>query len=232
MRPAKRYLFDRSFETDLSSQQAATAFAQTKAVAPIYTSEDLERARADGMALGRADALAECNNEREIGRLRQATLDAIAGRLGELLASSTQASGRAAKDAVAIAAALARKLLPRLYRERACSELEELITSVLARIGDEPKVIVSIAPALLGELAPVIEASAAARGLEKRLTVVGDSTLEEGDCRIDWSGGGIIRDHTLLWREIDELLAECIVQDAPRPLSLPSPAVSSGENHV
>jgi flagellar assembly protein FliH len=231
MRPAKRYLFDRSFEADLSSQQAATAFAQ-KAVAPIYTSEDVDRARADGIALGRADALAECNKEREIGRLRQAALDAMAGRLGELLASSTEASGRAAKDAVTIAAAMARKLLPRLYRERACSELEELISSVLARIGDEPKVIVSIAPALLGELAPVIEASAAARGLEKQLTVLGDSTLEEGDCRIDWSGGGIIRDHTLLWREIDEVLAECIVDDASRPPSLPYPSVSSGENHV
>jgi flagellar assembly protein FliH len=232
MRSAKPYLFDRSFETDLPSQQVATAFAQVRAVAPAYTSEDLDRARADGFALGRADALAECNVEREIGRLRQATLDAIAGRLGELLTNSAEASERATRDGVAIAAAIARKLLPRLYRERACSELEELITGALARIGDEPKVIVSIAPPLVGELAPVIEASVAARGLEKRLTVLGDPALKEGDCRIDWSGGGIIRDHTLLWREIDELLADGIVQDAQRPLSLPSLAVSSGENHV
>jgi flagellar assembly protein FliH len=91
---------------------------------------------------------------------------------------------------------------------------------------------VSIATALVSELSPAIEAAAAARDLEKRLTVLGDPTIEEGDCRIDLSEGGIIRDQALLWREIDELLADCIVQDAPRPLSLPSPAVSSGENHV
>jgi flagellar assembly protein FliH len=184
MQPAKRYLFDRRFETDLPRQQAATAFAQVKAGAPAYTSEDLDRARSDGIALGRRDALAECNVEREIGRLRQATLDAIAGRLGELLTSQAEAAERAARDGVAIAAAIARKLLPRLYRERACSELEGLITGVLAGIGDEPKVIVSIAPALVGELSPAIEASAAARDLEKRLTVLGDPTIEEGDCRI------------------------------------------------
>ena len=232
MRPAKRYLFDRSFETDLPGQQAATASGQAKAVAPAYTNEDLDRARTEGIALGRKEALAECNAEREIGRLRQATLDAIACRLGELLTNSAEASGRAARDAVAIAAVIARKLLPRLYQERACSELKDLIEGVLARIGDEPKVIVSIAPALVGELAPLIEASAAARGLEQRVTVLGDSALMEGDCRIVWSGGGIIRDHALLWREIDELLAECKVQDASRSASLPSPTVPFGENHV
>src|SRR5512134_1742712 len=135
MPSAQRYLFDRSFQAELPGRQFAKASAELSAVAPpAYSKGDLDRARAEGVALGRAEALAECNIEREIGRLRQATLDAIAGRLGELLTNSAEASERATRDGVAIAAAIARKLLPRLYRERACSELEELITGVLARI--------------------------------------------------------------------------------------------------
>jgi flagellar assembly protein FliH len=232
MRSAQRYLFDRSFEAELPGRQFAIVSAEATAVPLIYTSEDLDRARAEGVALGRAEALAEFDMEREIGRLRQATLDAIAGRLGELLAGSAKASEQAARDAVAIAAAIARKLLPRLYRERASSEIEELVAGVLAAIGDEPKVIVRISPDLVGELAPAIGASIAASRHEKRLTVIGDPAVGEGDCRIDLTGGGVIRDQALLWREIDALLTEYAAQGAARPLSLPPPAAASGERHV
>ncbi len=233
MRSAQRYLFDRSFEAQLPGRQFATASAELSAVAPpAYSKGDLDRARAEGVALGRAEALAECNIEREIGRLRQATLDAIAGRLGELLAESAQASEHATRDAVAVAAVIARKLLPRLYRERACSELEELITRVLAAIGDQPKAMVRISPALVDELAPLIEASIAAGGHDQRLTILADPAIQEGDCRIDWPGGGVIRDEGLLWREIDALLCECVADRPPNSLSLPSVADGTGATHV
>ncbi len=134
MRSAQRYLFDRSFETETARPAVRHGPSGERTIRLRPTpSEDLARARAEGVALGRAEALAERNIELEIGRLRQATLDAIAGRLGELLAHSAEASEQAARDAVTIAARIARKLLPRLYRERACSELEELIAGVLAR---------------------------------------------------------------------------------------------------
>lgn len=233
MRSAQRYLFDRSFEAQLPGRQFATASAELSAVAPpAYSKEDLDRARAEGVALGRAEALAECNIERETGRLRQATLDAIAGRLGELLANAAEASEHAARDAVAVAAVIARKLLPRLYRERACSELEELITRVLAGIGDQPKATVRIAPALVDELAPLIEASIAARSHDQRLTILGDPAIQEGDCRIDWPGGGVIRDEGLLWHEIDALLCECVAHGPPPSPSLPSVADGTGATHV
>jgi flagellar assembly protein FliH len=210
MPSAHRYLFDRSFETELSGSLSAAAPAEAVEVtSPAHTSQDLDRARAEGVALGRAEAIAECNIEREMGRLRQAALDAIAGRLGELVANSADASEHAVRDGLAIAATIARKLLPRFYRERACSELEELITRVLEGIVDAPKVTVHISPALVDELTPLIKASVAAGGHDQQLTILGDPAIDDGDCRIDWPGGGIIRDHALLWREIDALLADC-----------------------
>ena len=224
MPSAERYLFDRSFGAEFSGRRPASACEEALAVAsPAYTRQDLDRARAEGVALGRAEALAECNIEREMRRLRQATLDAIAGRLGELLANSAEASEHAVRDGVAIAAVIARKLLPRLYRERACSELEELIIRVLEGIGDAPKVTVRISPALVDELAPLIKTSVIAGGHDQQLTIVADTTVQEGDCRIDWPGGGIIRDQTLLWREIDALLTECVA-GAPSAASLPPTA--------
>jgi hypothetical protein len=68
-----------------------------------YTSEDMQRARADGIALGRAEAIAEYDIERESERRRQDTLDAVSERLAELLAKSAQAAEEAARDALVIA---------------------------------------------------------------------------------------------------------------------------------
>jgi flagellar assembly protein FliH len=234
MRPAEPYLFDRWFDAVLPDDPLVSGSTAEHhgSVEPAYTSEDMQRARADGIALGRAEAIAEYDIERERERRRQDTLDAVAERLAELLTKSAQAAEEAGRDALVIAVAVARKLLPRLYREHACSEIEGFVESILARIQDTPTVTVRISPTLVAELAPGIEAAMAASGHEKRLRVVGDTAVAEGDCRIEWSGGGIIRDQTILWREIDALMAECAGSVATRPASPPCPRLSTGEDHV
>jgi hypothetical protein len=61
---------------------------------------------------------------------------------------------------------------------------------------------------------------------------MGDPAVAEGDCRIEWSGGGIIRDQTALWREIDTLMAESVGSVAPPPASPPHPRLATGVEHV
>ena len=181
MRPAEPYLFDRWFDAELPDAPPLSASPSDApaSVEPAYTSEDMQRARADGIAFGRAEAIAELDVERERTR-RQDTLAAISERLAELLARSAQAAEEAGRDALAVAGVVVRKLLPRLYRERACSEIEGFVESILARIQDEPTVSVRISPTLVAELAPVIEAAMAASGHEKRLRVVERSGCRRG----------------------------------------------------
>ena len=232
MRPAEPYLFDRWFDAELpdAAPLSASPSEIPASVEPAYTSEDMQRARADGIAFGRAEAIAELDVERE--RRRQDTLAAISERLADLLARSAQAAEEAGRDALAVAGVVVRKLLPRLYRERARSEIEGFVESILARIQDEPTVSVRISPTLVAELAPVIEAAMAASGHEKRLRVVSDPAVAEGDCRVEWSGGGIIRDQTVLWREIDALMAEYVGSVAAPPATPPCPRLATGEHHV
>ncbi|MGE5779405.1 MAG: hypothetical protein ACM30D_08850 [Hyphomicrobiales bacterium] len=234
MPPAERYLFDRWFDAVLPDGPPASSSASvySASVEPAYTSEDIQRARADGIALGRAEASAKYDIERESERRRQDTLAAIAERLAELLAGSAQAAEDAGRDALVIAGVVARKLLPRLYREHACSEIEGFVESILARMRDEPTATVRISPTLVAELAPCIENAMAASGHEKRLRLLGDTTLVEGDCRIEWSGGGIIRDQAVLWREIDALMAECVGRVAAPPATPPCPRLATGEEHA
>ena len=91
MRPAERYLFDRWFDAVLPDALPVSASTSehsgSVSVEPAYTSEDIQRARADGIALGRAEAISEYEIERESERRRHDTLTAVAERLAELLAN-------------------------------------------------------------------------------------------------------------------------------------------------
>ena len=227
-------MFDRWFDTVLPDGPPVSASTSEYPVSvePAYTAEDMQRARADGIALGRAEAVAEYDIERESERRRQDTLAAVAERLAELLARSAQAAEEAGRDALAVAGAVARKLLPRFYQEHACSEIEGFVEGILARTQDEPTVIVRISPTLVADLAPGIEAALAANGHEKRLRVLADPAVAVGDCRIEWSGGGIVRDQAVLWREIDALMAECVGAVEAPPATPPCPRLATGEEHV
>ena len=72
----------------------------------------------------------------------------------------------------------------------------------------------------------------AASGHNKRLRLLGDATVVEGDCQIEWSGGGIVRDQAVLWREIEALTAECIGSVAAPPATPPYPRLATGEEHA
>ncbi len=90
-----------------------------------------------------------------------------------------------------------------------------------------------ISPTLVGELAPMIEASIAGGDLDHRLAVLGDPAFEEGDCRIDWSGGGVIRDDRRCYGAKSK---PCWPIASPRASNIPWPPISnnvaSGETHV
>ena len=53
--------------------------------------------------------------------------------------------------------------------------------------------------------AKVVE-MAALRGREGRITVTADEDMPFGDLQVKWDGGGILRDTTLLWSQIDEII--------------------------
>jgi flagellar assembly protein FliH len=45
-----------------------------------------------------------------------------------------------------------------------------------------------------------------ARGFEGRLVVMADPAMAAGDCRIEWSDGGVIRDRAATLATIDDLV--------------------------
>jgi flagellar assembly protein FliH len=75
------------------------------------------------------------------------------------------------------------------------------------------------------DLIEKMSAPAEAHGFAGQISVVGDSAMMEGDCRLSWAGGGATRDSAATWREIDAAVARIL---GPIDLS-DQPSATAGE---
>ena len=234
MQSAQRFKFDRCFDGRL--QDLGDAADRPN---PLYTADDVAGARAQGYAEGHASACAAAEAQRQAFELRlDQTLGAMTREMGSLLEQTNAATAEIGRQAALVAAAVGRKLLPRLYRENACAEIEDFITRTFQQLPSDRPVTVRIATASTCDLASRIAAAAAANGLEKSVRMLGDGSMAEGDCRIEWAGGGVLRDQERLWREIEALIDDVATPRLPAPAlrltdaECPATADQPGEDHA
>jgi flagellar assembly protein FliH len=209
MNTAPKFLFDRDFDPDLlvggeprSGRRAGDA-GRSRAK-PAITEDDLARARAEGLAEGREQASRDAAQSVEL-RLTEA-FETVGERLGEVISGTRAAHAAAAREATAVAVAIARRMVPELYRRNAAAEIELTVASVLSRVLETKELTVRAAEALAEPLRERITALAEARGIGERIRIAADPALPEGDCRIEWPGGGAERDSAALWTEIEAVI--------------------------
>jgi flagellar assembly protein FliH len=208
MTAAKKFLFEHSFDADPpfeeradGSEISAEEVANENAT---FTEDDLARARAQGMAEARekADAEGAVADERRIAE----ALVSLGDRLSEMFADRHDAATRAAGDATMVATAIARKMVPEFYRSNAAGEIEQAVATILDRMFETPKLTVRVSERLHGDLAERIAVMAAQRGFAGRVAVTADPQIGEGDCRVEWAGGGAELNSAAKWREIDAII--------------------------
>ncbi|MFO1112953.1 MAG: FliH/SctL family protein [Rhodospirillales bacterium] len=203
----ERFRFDRSFDV-LAGRMASAAPPPPAVVAsaPVITRKEVEQARTEGYARGRAEVEAAEEAHRAAEQEHRQSLDAIGAQLQAMLEDRAAAAEAASADAVLVAAAMVRRLLPHHWREGAAAEIEAMVREALAGLAEEPRITVRVAPDLHARLLAGLERVAAECGAEGRLRVQADAGISSGDCVIDWRGGGICRDQQAMWREIDRMI--------------------------
>lgn len=227
------YLFDREFQEMVevpSESEVQDLPAEEDALpvpaAPTFSEAELEAAcdaaRADGERAATAAA------ERMIATRSARAVEAIADELRSATELAAQAQSAMLRDATAIALTLCRKLLPQTYRDTAAEEIARLLSTVLPRITDQPQVVVRVAGALVATVTEPVTTAVETANFSGSVRVVADDTLAEGDCRIEWCQGGVVRDAATLLREIEAVVDQAVghlsAADA-LPLSAPSPTV-------
>jgi len=203
MNAPRKYLFETSFETD--DEHPAAPVPVEKEPEPIFSEEDLTKARDDGFTAGKeaGQKAAEELIERDVAQ----ALSHVTQQLAELSKQQTESIERRGREAVETALSIIRKLFPSLAEKHGMAEIESIIGECLARLHSEPRIVIRVADALLDAVNERVTALAAQAGFEGKLVLIAQDDLQAGDVRVEWADGGAERDNETLWREIDTIVA-------------------------
>jgi flagellar assembly protein FliH len=179
----------------------AENFDKDVAAAPSYTQEQLDAARAEGLALGRAEGAGEAarRQEEEIAR----ALERIAEAAEQLISAEVRRETEKAAGAVRLTMRVAHKLLPRFARDYALGEIERVIGESLEVRRDEPRIAATVPVQHLDALRARIDALAAEKGFPGAVILLGDDHLSPSDCRVEWADGGAERLYERLFSQIE-----------------------------
>ena len=203
----QRFLFDTSFDDDAEEREQARLEAERIAAEleeanrpPIFTVEELEAAKeaayASGRQQGMDDALAGLEQQVAIH------LDAITSRLSSLAELHGREVARLRDEAAMLALAIARKAVPAYAKRSGLAEIEALVHETFNYLVEEPKVTIRVAPPVVEPLRPRVDEIGQRLGYEGSVVLVADEKVAEGDCRLDWPGGGMERTGERMWGEI------------------------------
>lgn len=222
MPPLRRFMFDTVFdERPNPAPIVAEVLPETPvpdvpapAPEPTFSVADLAAARAEGVAAGQEEGMRHAAEA--IGQQIATALVRILEGMDKLFAQQSAATDTAARESVAIALAIARKLLPALAERGAAEEIGRLVTQALELARDEPRVVIRVAEALREPLEAHIQTMVEGRDFRGQVVLTGDTAMALGDCAIEWGAGGAERDSAALWQQIDTIV-ERNLNEAPAP---------------
>lgn len=172
---------------------------------PMFSEQELQLAREQAFVAGKRLGIHEA--EAATQRLAATALQALAGKLQALERHYVELAGRRERNAVRAAVAVARRLLPAVAEREGLAELEALFAEHMSHLVEEPRLTVRVNEAVLEETRQRLGEIVQGAGFEGRLMVVADPGIAPGDCRIEWAEGGMERNQTRFWQDIDAAVA-------------------------
>lgn len=205
MAAAKKFLFETSFDQARPVASGGVSFVPKEKPAPTFSEKDLEEATQTAFAEGEAAGYARAAQSREaLVADTMARMEAGLAQIRETLAA--EVAGLKGK-AVEAALTVVRKLVPGLIRQSGMAEIEALIDTSLKSLLDEPRVVVRVCDSLLDPLKQQIAPLTERTGYAGRVVLIADDSLGESGCRVEWADGGVERDTSFVWAEVDKAVA-------------------------
>jgi len=180
---------------------------------PTFSEEELaaavaearKTALAEGASKGKADATAQTE------RQTATALNGIAGHFAKVDGEVQAAVAAMRETTVELSLAMVRRLFPEFARQHGLDEVKGLLGRCLDTLRTEPHFAVRVSGGQAEVLRSEVEAIAQSRGFEGRIVVTADETLKPGDCRIEWSQGGMIRSAEDIWKAIETAMEQALI---------------------
>ncbi|MBN8920808.1 MAG: flagellar assembly protein FliH [Rhizobiales bacterium] len=184
--PAK-FMFDDDF-----SPAGARIVRPTAAQMQAEATAAEARGHRDGLAAGRAESM----------RVLADAMTAAAAGIQRLVSGLRDVERRIEVEAVEVAVAVGRKLASELVAREPRAEIEALAAECFRHLIGVPHVAVRLAPDMLDAMRGRLEEMAAAEGFSGRLVILAEPNLQAGDCRIEWTDGGAVRERAAIEQAI------------------------------
>jgi flagellar assembly protein FliH len=227
MAELRKYMFDLDFDQP-RKRKVEEAAAQPLMVedepppppAAMFTEEELQIARDAAFEEGRLSGLQEAEELTE--RLTAMALQTLAGQVVSLFKRQEDANDANARNAVRVAQAVLRRVLPAACEQNAFEEVTRVVEEVIGHILDEPRIIVRVTQPLVEPVREKLEALALDHGFEGRVVVQPDTRLTaSSDCRVEWTDGGAERDQARLLAQIEETIEQALAPPERRMADAP-----------
>ena len=193
-------LYAEDFDDDGQAQDVPSHPApEPELIEPVFTAEELETARADARAVGRAEA------ERGVAASRVQVLQLIASAMAEAREEAQQIAQQVAEAVARCTLTSLAACLPALCSQHGGDELRALMRVVLPALTNEPRITVKLHP----HMVPVVRDEIASLDLDAadRITLQPSETVAPGDARVSWSDGAAERHATRAQAAVQEALA-------------------------
>jgi flagellar assembly protein FliH len=180
-----KFLFDNEFAAEVKREaEPKVTLAEHRNLAALAR----EEGRAAGFLAGEAAAMAS------VARQKAIALGAIGDRLTVAADALRALEGRLEQEAIDIAVAVAGKLATTLTAREPLAEIRRLVGDCFANLRGVPHLVVRVHDDLMEEARTELTRLAAERGFDGRLVILAEPTIGVGDCRIEWSTGGMMLD--------------------------------------
>jgi flagellar assembly protein FliH len=160
-----------------------------------------EEAYAEGLAAG------EKNATTMAAQTVASAAATLATRTAEASVALDAAIGDVERQAVDLAAAIARKLAAHLIARYPVAEIEALIAECMASLDGVPHLVIRCHPQIADAVRETATSHMATSGFSGRLIVMGDPDQRLGDGKLEWVDGGLTRDINAISREVDARIA-------------------------
>jgi flagellar assembly protein FliH len=214
-----------TFDNDFDAPRAPAPKAASEVVVedlpppppppPSFSEAELEAAVAEARKVALAEGQAKGKGEATAQTERQTAtaLTAIAGHFAKIDGDVQAAVGQLRETTIAVSLAMVRRLFPEFARQHGLDEVKELLGRCLDTMRTEPRFTVRVSSGEAEVLQSEVDALARSRGFEGRIVVAADEALKPGDCRIEWSQGGMIRSADEIWKAIDAAMDQALISN-------------------
>jgi flagellar assembly protein FliH len=204
MSAAVKYMFDEDF---------------AGGVKPTITVVEHERRSKDAEAVAHRKGFeaGQAQARKEAGERVARALTQIADNMARLNSALNTIEARLETEAVEVAVSVARKLAPELIAREPMAEIAALASECFRQLISTPQITVHISNDILETAKGKLEELARTRSFDGRLVVQGDAGVASGDCRIEWTDGGVTRDRAATLAVIEEVVGRYVAARTAAP---------------